>query len=80
MGEVLPVGLLGQEDATMARHYRSYSLEFKRHVAQQCLSGDIALARLARQHDMSRSLIRIWVAKYEAGEFDDEQVQGDILA
>ena len=28
---------------------------------------------------MSRSLIRIWVAKYEAGEFDDESVQGDIL-
>ena len=29
---------------------------------------------------MCRSLIRIWVAKYEAGEFDDEQVQGDVLA
>ena len=29
---------------------------------------------------MYRSLIRIWVAKYEAEEFDDEQVQGDALA
>ena len=64
----------------MACRHRSYSLEFKRQVAQQCLSGEIALAGLARQHDMCRSLIRIWVAKYEAGEFDDEQVQGDILA
>ena len=64
----------------MARRHRSYSLEFKRHVAQQYLSGEIPLARLARQHDMCRSLIRIWVAKYEAGEFDDEQVQGDVLA
>ena len=64
----------------MARRHRSYSLEFKRHVSQQYLSGEIPLARLARQHDMSRSLIRIWVAKYEAGEFDDEQVQGDVLA
>ena len=35
---------------------------------------------LARQHDISRNLIRVWIAKYEAGEFDDEQVQGDILA
>ena len=62
----------------MARH-RTYSLEFKRLVAQQYLSGEFALAALARQHDMCRSLIRIWVAKYEAGEFDDESVQGDIL-
>lgn len=64
----------------MARRHRSYSLEFKRQVAQRYLSGEIPLARLARQHDMCRSLIRIWVAKYEAGEFDDEQVQGDVLA
>ena len=62
----------------MARRHRSYSLEFKRHVAQQYLSGEISLARLARQHDISRNLIRVWIAKYEAGEFDDEQVQGDL--
>ena len=64
----------------MARRHRSYGLEFKRHVAQQYLSGEIPLARLARQHDISRNPIRVWVAKYEAGEFDDEQVQGDLLA
>ena len=29
---------------------------------------------------MCRSLIRVWVAKYEAGQFDDESAQGDILA
>ena len=62
----------------MARQ-RTYSLEFKRLVAQQYLSGEFSLAALARQHDMSRSLIRIWMPKYEAGEFDDETVQGDIL-
>ena len=61
-----------------ARH-RTYSMEFKRLVAQQHLSGEFALAALAGQHDMCRSLIRVWVAKYEAGEFDDESVQGDIL-
>ena len=63
----------------MARYHRSYSLEFKCQVAQQYLSGEISLSRLARQHDICRSLIRIWVAKYEAGEFDDELVQGDVL-
>ena len=64
----------------MARRHRSYSLEFKRQVAQQYLTGEVPLARLARQHDVSRNLIGVWIAKYEAGEFDDEQVQGDLLA
>lgn len=64
----------------MARRYRSYGLEFKRQVAEQYLSGEIPPARLARQHDISRNLIRVWIAKYEAGELDDEQVQGDLLA
>lgn len=62
----------------MAR-YCTYSLEFERQVAQTYLSGGIALAALARQHDICRSLIRIWVAKYEAGEFDDELVEGALL-
>ncbi|MCY3771749.1 MAG: transposase [Gemmatimonadetes bacterium] len=64
----------------MARRHRSYSLEFKRQVAQQYLTGEIPLARLAREHDISRNLIRVWIAKYEAGELDDEQVQGEWLA
>jgi len=36
----------------MARRHRSYSLEFKRQVAQQYLTGEIPLARLAREHDI----------------------------
>ena len=64
----------------MARRHRSYSLEFKRHVAQQYLAGEIPVARLARQQDIFRNLIRVWVAKYEAGQFDDKEVQGDLLA
>ena len=64
----------------MVRRHRSYSLECQMlQVAQQYLAGKIPLARLARQHDICRSLIRIEVAKYEAGEFDDEQVQGNVL-
>ena len=76
----MPVSLPGQQDTTRARRHRSYSLEFKRQVVQQYLNGEIPLARWARQHDISRNLIRVWVAKHEAGEFNDEQVQGDLLA
>jgi len=61
----------------MAKH-RTYSIEFKRQVAHEYLSGD-TFHGLAKRHDISRNLIRIWVAKYEAGAFDDEAQAADLL-
>ena len=52
----------------MAR-YRTYTVEFKRRLAEEHLSGGIGLSELARRRDISRELLRIWVKKYEAGEF-----------
>ena len=43
----------------MAKH-RSHSIEFKRQVAQEFLGGE-TLHGLAKRHDLSRNLIRIWV-------------------
>src|SRR5262245_4843522 len=63
----------------MAR-YRSYGLEFKRQVVESYLAGEATLHGLARQHEISRNLIRLWVAKYEAGEFDEERISADVLA
>ena len=54
----------------MAKH-RSHSIEFKRQVAQEFIAGE-TLHGLAQRHDVSRNLIRIWVAKYEAGAFDED--------
>ncbi len=53
-------------------HHRSYSLEFKRQVVQEYLSGE-ALHGLAKRHRISRNLIRLWTQKYEGGEFSDEE-------
>ena len=53
----------------MAKH-RSHSVDFKRQVAQEFLAGE-TLHGLAKRHDISRNLIRVWVDKYEAGAFDD---------
>ena len=61
----------------MARH-RSYSIEFKRQIVQEFLGGG-ALQGLARRHDVPRNLIRVWVAQYEAGAFDDEFQAADPL-
>lgn len=61
----------------MARH-RSHSVEFKRQVAQEFLAGD-TLHGLAKRHDISRNLIRVWVEKYEAGAFDDDVQAADLI-
>jgi transposase-like protein len=53
------------------RRHRRHSIEFKRQVAQAHLDGE-SLHALAKQHDIDRSLIRLWVRKYESGEFDAE--------
>ena len=34
---------------------------------------------MARRHDVSRNLIRVWIAQYEAGAFDDEFQAADLL-
>ena len=61
----------------MARH-RSYSVEFKRQVAQEFLAGE-TLRGLAKRHDISRNLIRIWVEKYEAGSFDEDARAAELI-
>ena len=52
-----------QRMEAMARH-RTYSVAFKRQVAQDYIAGE-SLQGLGKRHDLSRNLIRIWVAKYE---------------
>jgi transposase len=37
------------------------------------------LHTLARRHDISRNLVRLWVRKYEAGAFDDDARAADLL-
>ena len=61
----------------MPRH-RSHSVEFKRQVAQEVLGGE-TLHGLAKRHDLSRNLIRIWVDKYEAGALDDNARAADLV-
>ena len=61
----------------MARH-RSHSVEFKRQVAQEFLSGE-TLHALAKRHDISRQSIRIWEAKYEARALDEDARAADLI-
>ena len=61
----------------MARH-RTHSIAFKSQVVQEYLAGE-TLHGLARRHDLSRNLIRIWVDKYEAGAFDEDAEAADMI-
>ena len=71
-------GLAGlPEGATMAKH-RTYSMAFKRQVVLEFL-GRETLHGLSKRHDVSRNLIRVWVAKYEPGEFNDEAEAANLL-
>ena len=62
----------------MARH-RTYPIAFKRQIAQEFLSGEVSLHGLAKRNDICRNLIRVWVEKYERGEFDDEVEAANLL-
>jgi transposase len=61
----------------MARH-RSHSIEFKRQAAQEFVAGETLYA-LAKRHDLSRQLIRVWVQKYEAGGLDEDAQAAELL-
>lgn len=61
----------------MAKH-RTYSIEFKRQVSQEYLSGE-TLHGLSKRHDISRNLIRIWIEKYQAGALDEDDAAADLL-
>ena len=61
----------------MPRH-RTHSLEFKRQVAHDYVAGE-TLHSLAKRHDLSRNLIRIWVQKYETGAFDEDAIAADLV-
>jgi transposase-like protein len=55
----------------MARH-RRFSFDFKRQLVLDFLEGREGLRELARKHNVSRSLIRQWIQKYETGQLTDE--------
>ena len=61
----------------MAKH-RNHSIEFKRQIAQEFIAGE-TLHGLAKRHDLSRNLIRVWVRKYEEGALDDDAQAADLI-
>src|SRR6266550_8928120 len=72
-------GVLGfRKMKAMARQQRSHSIEFKRQVVQEYIAGE-SLYGLAKRHDLSRQLIRVWIEKYETGGLDADAQAAELL-
>jgi len=53
-------------------------MELKRRVVAEYNAGE-TLHGLSRRRDVCRNLIRIWIAKAEVGEFDDEVAAAELI-
>jgi hypothetical protein len=54
-------------------------MDLKRQIVAEYNAGE-TLHGLSKRHDVCRNLIRVWVAKAEAGEFNDDVAAAELLA
>ena len=57
------------------RNQRNFSLEFKRGVVEELLSGESSPAQLCRRYNISSSLLYHWKRQYSRGRFDNEPTE-----
>ena len=50
--------------------YRKFSLEFKKQLVEQMLSGEVKSIEICRQHNIPRSMLYKWKDQQEQGLFD----------
>lgn len=58
----------------MTRRHRRHSTARKREIFEAYFNGE-SMRGLSQSYDVCRTLIPIWVEKYERGEFDDDAVE-----
>ena len=61
------------------RNQRNFSLEFKRHVIEELLSGESGPAQLCRRHNITSSLLYHWKKQYSRGKFNNEPTEEGAL-
>ena len=54
------------------KNQRTFSLEFKRQVVEELLSGESGAAQLCRRHNIGASLLYHWKKQYSLGKFNNE--------
>ena len=61
------------------RNNRSFSLEFKRQVVGELMSGESRPAQLCRRHNICPSLLYHWKKQYSRGKFNNEPTEEGAL-
>ena len=57
------------------KNRRNFSLEFKRQVMEELLSGESRPAQLCRRYNLSASLLYHWKKQYSRGKFNNEPIE-----
>ena len=57
------------------RNQRSFSLEFKRQVVEEFLSGESRPAQLCRRYNITSSVLYHWKKQYSLGKFNNEPIE-----
>jgi transposase len=57
------------------RNQRTFSLEFKRQLVEELLSGESRAAQLCRRHNITPSLLQHWKKQYSRGKFNNETTE-----
>jgi len=61
------------------RNQRNFSLEFKRQVVEELLSGESRPAQLCRRYNISSSILYHWKRQYSRGKFNNEPTEEGAL-
>jgi len=62
------------EDLAM-RNQRSFSLDFKRQVVEEALSGQSSTAQICRRYSIGASVLYHWKKQYSRGKFNNEPTE-----
>jgi len=57
------------------RNQRTFSLEFKRRLVEELLSGESRSVQLCRRHNITASLLYHWKKQYSRGKFNNEPTE-----
>jgi transposase len=57
------------------KNRRSFSIEFKRQIVEELLSGESGPAQICRRHTIQPSLLYHWKRQYSRGKFNNEPTE-----
>jgi transposase-like protein len=61
------------------RNQRSFSLEFKRQVVEELLTGESRPVQLCRRYNITSSVLYHWKKQYSRGKFNNEPTEEGAL-